>query len=262
MDITNSTSMLTEYRVTSRQAARTGEQATWKDLEPNDYDVVRPAQAGPWTVEFRMRGQEPIAEVVESPKASVVLAGAVGEYHVEASVAPLDAFISYSPSEGSWAEALDNALRKSGVSTWFDARILKPGLSLREQIERAIAQARNIVVLIGPEDTATSQQLFERMTALEAVWRDSSKRMIPVLIGNARLPSFVRTAAHWSRTLAAIRVGDPLHDWDQAVAGLTEVLRSEADPRNKGEVLDTIEEDRRLRQERLSYIKKVAEDLE
>jgi hypothetical protein len=265
MDITNSTGIDTEYRVTPRQAAKSCEPGAWNNLGANDYAVVKPLEGGPWTVEFRVRGNGSVSEPVDSPKASVVLVEAVGAYRVQASVAPIDAFIEYSFSGKSWAEKLDAALRESGVTTWFDARNLLPGDSVRSQLGKAIGEARNLVVLIGPEELSEGPRQgprLERMLALEAVWRDPGKRLIPLLLGHPELPTFVRAASSWTRPVAAIRVESPSRDWDQAVANLIEVVKSEADPRRKGEVLDTVEEDRRLWKERLGYIKQVAAELE
>jgi hypothetical protein len=174
----------------------------------------------------------------------------------------IDAFITYSPAEETWAARLDADLRRSGVSTWFGADHHGSAAALREQIEKGIADAKNIVVLIGAESAATDRQRFEWMTALEAVWRDSSKRLIAFLLGDAALPGFVRSAVHWSRGTAAIRVDDPSRDWDQAVSGLIKILKSGADLRTTGKVLDTLQEDRRLQRERLSYIRRVAAEFE
>lgn len=200
-------------------------------------------------------------ETVRSPRASVVLTKKAGQFQVQTSVAAIDALITYSPSVKEWAEKLDTALRQSGVSTWIDARDLEAGVSAWEQLERAVANAKNIVVLVGSHDDATERQRIERAVALGAVSEDPTKRMIPLFLGDAELPVFVRTAAHWTRPIPAIRVAQPSRDWDRAVADLIEVLKSEADPRSKGEVIDTSEEDRRLRRERMAYIRRVVAEL-
>src|ERR1043165_3947934 len=115
MDITNATSIDTEYRVTSSRV--TPPEESWRSLGAHHYAVVKSPQGGPWKVEFRVNGGKPVAEVVDSPKASVVLEEEVGRYRVQASVAPVDAFILYTPCVQEWAEKLDATLRNSGLST-------------------------------------------------------------------------------------------------------------------------------------------------
>lgn len=262
MDITNSTGIDTEYRVTSPVAGLT--EPEWRRLGPNDYAIVNPREGGPWTIELRVRGNGSIAEVVDNPRASVVLEETAGKYRVQSSVAPLDVVLLASPNQQEWAEKLDRALRDSGLSTWSSIRNLEPGLPIRSQLEKAVGDAKSVVAVIGPDDSfALSEQLRPaRMIALEAVWRNPGKRLIPLLLGNPDLPNFVRAASNWTRRVAAIRAEDPARDWDRAVSDLIEVLKGKADPREKGEVIDTLEEDRRRFRERLAEIKKWAAELE
>ena len=257
MDITNSTGIDTEYRVTSPAEAA---EPDWTILGPNDYAIVTPVKGGPWTVEIRVRGNGAIAEVVDDPRASVVLEETAGKYRVQSSVAPLDVVLLASPNQQDWAEKLDRALRDSGLSTWSNVRDLDSGLPVRSQLQKAIGDAKNVVAVIGPDDSfAVSEQLRPaRMIALEAVWRNPGKRLIPLLLGNPELPNFVRSASNWTRRVAAIRA----RDWDRAVSDLIEVLKGKADPRERGEVIDTLEEDRRRFRERLDYIRKVAAEFD
>ena len=173
----------------------------------------------------------------------------------------IDALILYVPSIKKWAEKLDSALRDNDLSTWIDFRDLKSGISAWDQLEEALAQTKNIVALIGAKDDATERQRIAGAVALEALYKDPKKRMIPLLLGNAGLPGFVRAAAHWTRPIPSIRIADPARDWAPAVADLIQILRGEADPRTKGEVIDTTEEDRRLWQEHMDYIGRVAAEL-
>lgn len=231
------------------------------EIAPNDHAVVSLRAPGPWKVLFHIQGRKPLAEVVSSPKASLVLERTRGKYSVRASVAPIDALITYTPSVKRWAEKLDTALRENGLSTWIDFRDFEAGVSAWEQLEKAIDKTKNIVVLIGRKDDATERQRIAGAVALEAVDKDPNKRIIPLLLSDAELPVFVRAAAYWTRPIPAIRAVDPSRDWDRAVADLLEVLKSEVDPRAKGEVIDTAEEDRRLWRERMAYIKHVAAEL-
>lgn len=262
MDIINSTGINTEYRVVSRRDMGKGKPEVWKGLKANDYAVVRPSQEGPWKVELRIPGGQPLAEVVSSPKASVVLEEEAGQLKVQASVPGIDALITYSPSIKEWAEKLDATLRGAGLSTWIDFRDLKAGISAWDQLGEIMVQVKNVIVLAGVKDDATERQRIEKAVALGAVSENPNQRMIPLLLGEAELPVFVRAAAQWSeRPIPSIRVADPARDWDRAVADVIEILKGEADPRAKGEVIDTAEEDRRRWLERMEHLRQFAAEL-
>ena len=262
MDIINSTGAYTEYRVVSRRDAEREKQEVWKGLKANDYAVVRLSQEGPWQVDLRIPGGQPLTEVVNSSKASVILEEEVGQLKVQASVPEIDALITYSPSTREWAEKLDAALREAGLSTWIDFRDLKSGVSAWDQLREVIVQVKNVVVLVGVKDDATERQRIEKAVALGAVSENPSQRMLPLLLGEAELPGFVRAAAQWSeRPIPSIRIADPARDWPRAVADVIEILKGEADPRDRGKVIDTAEEDRRRWLERMEYLRRFTADL-
>lgn len=262
MDIINSTGINSEYRVLSRRQKENGKQEAWNRLQANDYAFVRPSQKGPWRVELRVPGGQPLAEVVSSPKTSVVLEEEAGQLKVQVLVAEIDALIIYAPSIRRWAEKLDATLLKAGLSTWIDFHDLKVGISAWDQLEEVILQVKNIVVLVGSKDDRTDRQRIVGSVALKGVYESAEKRMIPLLLDDAKLPVFVRVAAHWTgRPIPSIRIADPSRDWDQAVADLIEIFKGEADPRAKGKVIDTTEEDRRLRQERMEYLRQVIDEM-
>lgn len=174
----------------------------------------------------------------------------------------IDALILSSPSIREWAEKLDVALQNAGLSTWIDYRDLKTGISAWDQAGEVVSQVKNIVVLVGARDDATERQRIVGSVALKGVYESTDKRLIPLLLGDARLPVFVRAAAHWTgRPIPSLRIPDPARDWDGVVVDLIEILKGEADPRDKGVVIDTTEEDRRLRQERMEYIRQVVEEM-
>lgn len=263
MEVSNSTGQNTDYRVSrtggdiSSEGSGTLVRSVRGRVASNDYDVLVPPPGAAWKVEFRVNGELVAKGVVKNPKASVVLVPAEdGAYRVEASVAPLDAFIIYSISEKKWAQKLNEALRENGVSTWLDLVDLGPGTRWQDQIKHAIAATRNIVVVIGPKMKVSDEQRYAWMIALDAVWQDSNKRFIPILLRDAKAPGLIRSS---DRPVAAIRVDNPRRDWKRAVADLVKVLKSEADPRDKGEILGITEEDRRRQREFLSYLGEVAE---
>jgi hypothetical protein len=174
----------------------------------------------------------------------------------------IDALILSTPSIREWAENLDTALRNAGLSTWIDYRDLKTGISAWDQAGEIILRVKNVVVLAGAKDDATERQRIVGSVALKGVSESSDKRMLPLLLDGAKLPVFVRVAVKWSGgPVPSIRSADPDRDWDRAVADLIEILKGQADPMAKGEVIDTTEEDRRLRRERMEYIRQVINEM-
>jgi hypothetical protein len=86
--------------------------------------------------------------------------------------------------------------------------------------------------------------------------------MIPILLGDAKLPSFVRSAANWTqRPIPSLLVRDPSRDWDRVVSDLVEILQGKAEPQDKGQVIDTSEEDRRRWEERMESLRQFIAEL-
>jgi len=115
----------------------------------------------------------------------------------------MEAFLSYSSADKKLAERLRKELTRDGLSVWWDEE-LSPGEKWRHRIEEAIRSADSILVLVGPRDRVDEAQEFTWRVALEAVWRDSSKRLVPILLRGAELPSFVRSGT--SGKVRAIQV--------------------------------------------------------
>jgi hypothetical protein len=275
MQVANSTGQNAEFRVTpSAQepvACSAIDNATGT-LEPNTHAYYPPPPARSWLVQFAESGAILAEQVVYDPNALVTLVeGETGGFKILVSqpasktsakiqVRPthFDVFISYSKHDQKWAERLNKTLVASGFSTWLVTERSTLVSSLQRQIEEAVRSTTNIVVLIGPGQEPSEFQRFEWGAALEAVWSDPTKQLIPLLLRGADLPSFVRSAAATGEAIAAIRIENPSNDWDHAVEGLIKVLRHEVAPVDKSELIATAEEDRSQQQERLSYIKKVA----
>lgn len=141
----------------------------------------------------------------------------------------MQVFISYGAADRQWFEKLKTALQSHGLTVWSDNQI-QPGQNWAERIEQAVRQAEVIVLLITSQATADQQQSRTWQAALEAVWSDESKRMIPFLLGEAEPPAFARSTVPRDAQLPVIRVRRPLLDWEQAVKALVALLRHEAQP--------------------------------
>jgi signal transduction histidine kinase len=118
----------------------------------------------------------------------------------------MDAFLSYSSVNKNLARRLREELASEGLSVWWDESDA-PVETRHRRIEEAIRSSDYIVVLIGPRDGDDEAQVFTWRVALETVWRDSSKRLVPILLRGAELPPFVRSGT--SGKVRAIQVENP-----------------------------------------------------
>jgi hypothetical protein len=171
----------------------------------------------------------------------------------------MNVFISYSSESLKQAEKLREALQAHGISVWVDTEGSNSGSRWQQRIEQAIHDADAIVALI---DSPTARDEFQRRTwqaALEAVWSDSGKRLIPFLLRDVEPPAFVRSmATDPEEKVVAIRARDLRRDWNGAVEDLVAVLRNEPAPGAHVEIVTVTERDRAEQKARLDYIVEVA----
>ncbi|HVR99440.1 MAG TPA: toll/interleukin-1 receptor domain-containing protein [Thermoanaerobaculia bacterium] len=167
----------------------------------------------------------------------------------------MDVFLSHSHADRKWAEKLRTAFAANGLSFWSAETDLKPGESTFREASRVIGDTPSLVILVGPEGTIPPD---EARAILDAAWNDAEKRLIPILLGDARVPTFLRSAGPVTSMTQAIRVANPRSDWKRAVSDLIQVLKGEAELGDKTVTIDTRKEDRRLQRERLNYIQRVA----
>jgi hypothetical protein len=203
----------------------------------------------------------------------------------ERSLAPMRVFISYSHADKNIAAKLRRSLEERGLS--FKDPGANGGDSWRQQLEGAIRSADVILLLLSPRQRIDEQQQLTWRLALEAVWADPAKRLIPILLQDAELPAFVRSGASGD-SIQAVRVREPK---DLALAAQAILRTLSANPPEEGgngsvrkrvvysppvsyshrrrvsvpvmvESYPAVtEEDRVQRRERLSAIKQYAEQL-
>ena len=103
-----------------------------------------------------------------------------------------DVFISYSTDAKPWAERLSESLEQQGVSTWADFKSIRPGQRWAQEIQSALDDAKYFLIVVGPKSHIGEWQDREWQGALERTWADPRKRIIPVLVGDALPPSFLK----------------------------------------------------------------------
>lgn len=101
-------------------------------------------------------------------------------------------FITYSADARKWAEKLAAALKAEGIEALADFEITGTGQDRRQQIEQALETADAYVFVIGARQHRDAAQDRQWQDALVQSWTDSTKRMIPVLVGGAKAPPFLQ----------------------------------------------------------------------
>lgn len=142
-------------------------------------------------------------------------------------------FLSYPAKDRKLAERLRDELSRDGLSvSTFDVRDMA-GVEWQKQIEDAIRSADDILVLVGPKSNDDAAQQVEWQAALKAVWKDSRKRLIPILLRNAALPPFVFGDACGPET-KVVRIVDPRDVRSAAEAIWMALQRGSHEPRRSG----------------------------
>lgn len=153
-------------------------------------------------------------------------------------------FVSQSRQNSSIALALCQELQKHGVETWMDIRDLPLGADWTRAVNRAIRDAAGIVFLIGPPGSSDQGQMHQWEPIIEEeMYLDRTKPMVPVVIGGAELPGFLRTRRPFE-------LDDPARD----VAALADVIKAAiASP----EATVNEEEERQVEENRKKAIEKL-----
>jgi TIR domain-containing protein len=147
----------------------------------------------------------------------------------------MSTFLSYASADRKVAERLRDELGKAGIQVWSDTDTTA-GEKWRQRIEDAIKSASAILVLIGPKNGDDPEQQFTWQMALETVWQDPGKRLIPILLRGAAPPPFLYSAAP-SRQPIFIRLDDPhkIKDVVPEVVGLIQGKHVRVMDRGRGD---------------------------
>jgi hypothetical protein len=140
-------------------------------------------------------------------------------YHMKEDHMP-DVFISYSADAKKLAGRLAGSLQEEGVATWSDFENIRPGERWYDQLQQALDQAKFYVIVVGSRKIMRDWQDREWQGALERTWADPDKRIIPVLVGQAEAPAFLR---NW----ASFRIEPGRHE-SEAARRLAEIIKTSA----------------------------------
>jgi len=141
-------------------------------------------------------------------------------------------FLSYASADRGIAERLRTGLEKHGCLVYDPAangRFQVPATASYADLEEAAKRSDQFVLLFGKHRDRDRLQEQEWQAALEASWDDASKKMIPVLLGDAELPSFVRGAAGSGRSSMGLHVSG-LRDAERAAEMIARAVGGEPSP--------------------------------
>lgn len=107
-----------------------------------------------------------------------------------------DVFISSASTDRHTARSLASHLENHGVRAWFDEAQIKPGDSLRKELERAIDSASSCVVLLGEKTASHRPEVSAEWQAIQKkLWKSRDFQVLPIEIGqHSELPPFLRTS--------------------------------------------------------------------
>jgi hypothetical protein len=151
-------------------------------------------------------------------------------------------FISHASDQSELARRLVDELRNTGWEPWLDEQELRVGESWQEATRKGIDESDAFLLLISGNQSASMR--FELSEVLKRIWRDPEAVVVPVLVGDAEPPGYLRDHV-------AVRV-------DAEGRGLEAVIDTLASPDAVG-IERTAEGDRRLH-ERMAQIKRAADE--
>ena len=101
-------------------------------------------------------------------------------------------FLSYASADKDSARIIANALKESGVSTWFDESEIMWGADLAKSVETAARSSDYILLLLSPAAVNSQWVHAEMSTALSRELQERAIKLIPVLLADCEIPLLLR----------------------------------------------------------------------
>lgn len=102
----------------------------------------------------------------------------------------MNVFVSYAHQDRGLAEQLIKALQAHGIVAFSAAESLVAGADWQRDIEQSATSSDAIIFMIDSRHEPGPYQQYEWSASLEAEWENPDKRLVPILIGDAKIPSF------------------------------------------------------------------------
>ena len=142
-------------------------------------------------------------------------------------------FLSHGNASAAQAEQLTARLAAEGIQPVDATSLLQPGQNWAFAIDREVKSADAFVFMLEPGAERDAWLQEQWRSAIQQSWSEPAKPMIPVLIGDAQLPGFLRdrqaikveSADDWNR-VAGIVAASLKTDRAKAAAGPAEASQS------------------------------------
>lgn len=108
-------------------------------------------------------------------------------------------FLSYSSSDGTFAERLAKDLSRFGINVWFDRWLIQPGNKLRDRINEAIKDCQYFGVVLSVRSIQSRWVQNELDAAMIRFIEDNNVQIIPILVGHIdqkQIPADLRGIVH------------------------------------------------------------------
>lgn len=106
-------------------------------------------------------------------------------------------FISYHSSDRDWVKKLKNALVEVGITVWMDKDEIRGGDRFAEAIEEGLKKSRTTVFVISQETLDSFWVKQEYYAAISLNSEDPQRRIIPLLLRDAKLQSSFLQIHQW-----------------------------------------------------------------
>jgi hypothetical protein len=106
-----------------------------------------------------------------------------------------DVFLSHNAKDKVRVRQLAERMRTAGLSVWFDEWIIKPGDDIYLAIEKGLEASRTLVLCMSPAAFESDWVISERNTILFRDPANRSRRFIPVLLADCKIPDSIRKHA-------------------------------------------------------------------
>ena len=132
-------------------------------------------------------------------------------------------FVSFSRRDEAAGRSLIEELRRHYFSVSGEVGDFNADVDWQKAVEEAIRSAEAVILLLGSSAAPTKHQELEWSITLESHWADPKKLLIPVLLGDASLPSFVAN-------FQAFRLANADGGWGPVIQALIQGQVVEANP--------------------------------
>ena len=103
-----------------------------------------------------------------------------------------DVFLSHSSLDKPDVQELAEKLKKAGLRVWFDDWVIQFGDDIFLAIEKGLEKSRVLVLLMSPQFFDKEWPDFERSTAMFRDPNNRTKRFIPLLLEDCKMPDTLK----------------------------------------------------------------------